>query len=79
MVCDNYALWERNRAWRYDPIFISEKYTLQKHIEDFEKMAANLSGYTNTCEHFCRYCYANYDAKQEIWKDMQIRLAFDKG
>lgn len=36
-------------GWRYDPIFISEKYTVQRHIEDFERMAANLSGYTNTC------------------------------
>jgi len=36
-------------GWRYDPIFISEKYTVQRHIEDFERMACNLSGYTNTC------------------------------
>ena len=36
-------------GWRYDPIFISEKYTVQRHIEDFERMAWNLSGYTHTC------------------------------
>lgn len=34
-------------AWRYDPIFISEKYSLKKHIETFEKMAAELADYTN--------------------------------
>lgn len=36
-------------GWRYDPIFISDTYTVQKHIEEFEKMAGALSGYTNTC------------------------------
>lgn len=36
-------------GWRYDPIFITNKYTLEKHIKDFEKMAAELAGYTNDC------------------------------
>lgn len=35
--------------WRYDPIFISEKYSLKSHLENFEKMASNLSGYTEEC------------------------------
>lgn len=36
-------------GWRYDPIFITEKYSLDFHLEVFEKMASELSGYTNTC------------------------------
>lgn len=36
-------------GWRYDPIFLSEKYTVEYHIETFEKMAKKLSGYTKTC------------------------------
>lgn len=36
-------------AWRYDPIFINETYTVKRHISEFEKMAAKLSGYTKTC------------------------------
>lgn len=36
-------------VWRYDPIFISEKYSLNSHIENFEKMASSLSGYTGEC------------------------------
>ena len=36
-------------GWRYDPIFISGRYDLQRHIEDFERMAATLSGYTESC------------------------------
>lgn len=36
-------------SWRYDPIFISEKYTLEWHIETFAKMAENLAGFTDNC------------------------------
>ncbi|MBD5082997.1 MAG: DUF1848 domain-containing protein [Clostridiales bacterium] len=36
-------------GWRYDPIFITEKYSLEFHLNAFEKMAKALSGYTNTC------------------------------
>ena len=36
-------------SWRYDPIFISEKYSLDFHFETFEKMAGNLSGYVDQC------------------------------
>lgn len=36
-------------GWRYDPILITEIYTLERHIADFEQMAKNLSGYTKTC------------------------------
>ena len=33
-------------SWRYDPIFISEKYSVEWHIEAFARMAENLSSYT---------------------------------
>lgn len=36
-------------GWRYDPIFITNKYTLENHIENFEKMASELAGYTHDC------------------------------
>lgn len=36
-------------GWRYDPIFISDEYTIERHISDFEKMAMVLQGYTETC------------------------------
>lgn len=36
-------------GWRYDPIFITEKYSLDFHLNTFEKMAEELSGYTHTC------------------------------
>ncbi len=35
--------------WRYDPIFINEKYSVEQHIKSFEVMASKLAGYTHTC------------------------------
>lgn len=36
-------------GWRYDPIFIDDTYTLERHIADFSQMAAALDGYTKVC------------------------------
>ncbi|MDO4507380.1 MAG: DUF1848 domain-containing protein [Spirochaetales bacterium] len=36
-------------GWRYDPILIDEKHTVEWHLSHFEQMAKNLSGYTKTC------------------------------
>ncbi len=35
--------------WRYDPIFINDVYTPEKHLEMFENMARTLRGYTDAC------------------------------
>ncbi len=35
-------------GWRYDPVFIDEKHSVEWHLAEFEKMAKNLSGYTKT-------------------------------
>ena len=36
-------------GWRYDPIFIDENYTIERHFADFEQMCKTLSGYTKVC------------------------------
>lgn len=36
-------------GWRYDPIFISEKYSLDFHRDSFERMASSLKSYTDHC------------------------------
>ena len=36
-------------GWRYDPIFLSDVYTMESHLTAFEQMAKTLSGYTNIC------------------------------
>ncbi len=35
-------------GWRYDPVFISPRYPVERHIKAFEYMAKTLSGYTRT-------------------------------
>lgn len=40
---------KRAVGWRYDPVFLTDRYTLSFHIESFEKMARRLSGYTEQC------------------------------
>ena len=36
-------------GWRYDPIFIGEGFDVEKHINEFSKMANMLNGYTHNC------------------------------
>ncbi len=36
-------------GWRYDPIFVDNTYTVERHIADFEHMCRTLSGYTKVC------------------------------
>lgn len=40
---------QRRVGWRYDPIFISDEYPIERHIADFEHMARILEGCTDTC------------------------------
>lgn len=37
----------KRMVWRYDPIFISERYTMNYHIKAFEKIASELHEFTN--------------------------------
>lgn len=65
--------------WRYDPIFITDKYSLDFHIETFGKMAENLEGYTKTCVISFIDLYAktrrNFSGIREVSKADQITLA----
>lgn len=36
-------------SWRYDPVFITEKYSVDEHVRLFGKMAGMLRGYTRQC------------------------------
>ena len=42
------AVGKRAVIWRYDPIFVSEQYSVEFHQKTFEHMARELSGYTGT-------------------------------
>ena len=40
----------KNRViWRYDPIFLTQKYSIEYHEKFFSKMAEILSAYTDKC------------------------------
>lgn len=39
----------RKVVWRYDPIFISDKYTVKYHIHAFHEIAGQLEGHTDCC------------------------------
>ena len=66
-------------SWRYDPIFISEKYTVERHIADFETMASELAGYTRVCVISFIDLYAkvlrNFPEARSVSLEDQIRLA----
>lgn len=36
-------------GWRYDPIFITEKYSVEYHLQVFDKMASELKNRVNSC------------------------------
>ncbi|MDE5777912.1 MAG: DUF1848 domain-containing protein [Lachnospiraceae bacterium] len=66
-------------GWRYDPIFLTEQYSLDFHLETFDKMAGNLSSYTKTCVISFIDLYAktrrNFPGIREVSQNDQIALA----
>ncbi|MCQ4637373.1 DUF1848 domain-containing protein [Anaerovorax odorimutans] len=36
-------------AWRYDPVLLTEKYTIQTHMDTFESMVKKLTPYVDRC------------------------------
>ena len=36
-------------AWRYDPVLLTRKYTIKRHMETFERMAATLAPHIDRC------------------------------
>ena len=36
-------------AWRYDPVLLTNEYTIERHLETFEKMAGELAPYIDRC------------------------------
>lgn len=65
-------------SWRYDPIFITDKYSVQYHIESFEKIAKSLSGYTDNCVISFIDLYAktkrNFPEVKEVTKEQRMDL-----
>lgn len=66
-------------GWRYDPILLSERYTLERHVVDFERLADQLCGYTKTCVISFIDLYAkvkrNFPEAREVGRAEQAALA----
>lgn len=65
-------------SWRYDPIFVTEKYSVDFHTESFERMAERLSGYSEQCVISFIDLYAktrkNFPQAREVIREDRIRL-----
>lgn len=68
-------------SWRYDPIFITEKYSLDYHIDKFEEIASELSGYTNDCTisfiDLYQKVLRNFPEANEVATDEMLRIGED--
>ena len=65
-------------GWRYDPIFIDKKHSVEWHISEFEKMAESLAGYTKTCVisfiDIYKKVERNFQGAKEVSKKDRITL-----
>lgn len=77
-------------GWRYDPIFISERYTMDYHVRAFEQISSALDGYTETVVISFIDLYPkvrrNFPEARAVTKEQQmvlgkalIRIASDHG
>ncbi|MBR4205264.1 MAG: DUF1848 domain-containing protein [Clostridia bacterium] len=65
-------------GWRYDPIFLSERYCAAYHLRAFEKMASALDGYTKTAVISFIDLYPkvrrNFSEAREVTREERLRL-----
>lgn len=66
-------------GWRYDPIFISKDYTVERHVFEFGRMASALAGATDFCIISFIDLYAkvlrNFPEVSAVPREQQIFLA----
>jgi len=65
-------------GWRFDPIFITDRYTEAYHLHAFEKIATELEGYTQTAVISFIDLYPKvkrcFPEAQEVTKEQRLRL-----
>ena len=65
-------------GWRFDPIFITDKYSEEYHLRAFEKMATALDGYTKTAVISFIDLYPkvkrNFPEAREVTKEQRLTL-----
>ena len=69
-------------GWRYDPIFITDKYSIEYHLRAFEKMATELEGCTETAVISFIDLYAkvkrNFPEAREVTREQRLFLGKEK-
>ena len=65
-------------GWRYDPIFVSEKYSVDYHLRAFEQISSALEGYTRTAVISFIDLYPkvkrNFPEAREVPKEQRLTL-----
>lgn len=51
-------------SWRYDPILLTDSYTIEKHVDSFEYMTSKLHDKVNTC------IFSFVDMYNKVYKNM---------
>lgn len=66
-------------AWRYDPVFLTKKYTIQQHLITFEHMTARLCQHVNCCifsfVEFYKKLESNFPELKEVSDEDKVTLA----
>lgn len=57
-------------SWRYDPILLTEKYTVDRHLESFEHIASCVHGYVNNC------IFSFVDMYRKVYRNMPEIIEF---
>ena len=69
---------KRAIRWRYDPVFVTDQYSTAFHLEQFEKMAERLHGYTNGCVISFIDLYEktkkNFSGVREVGKEDRMKM-----
>lgn len=69
---------KKRLSWRYDPVFITDRYPVDYHIEQFCQMARALSGYTEQCVVSFLDLYEktlrNFNKARSVTKDEQEKI-----
>ena len=74
----SHMVGKNSMGWRYDPIFISDRYTEEYHIHAFEQIAESLEGCTETVvisfiDLFPKV-RRNFPEAREVTKEQRLRL-----
>lgn len=60
-------------AWRYDPVLLTEKYTIERHFETFDQIAGRLVGHVDRC------IFSFVEIDEMVRRNMPKLLLFKEG